>query len=257
MNAFVCSTPVRSIASRHDVLLDKRRVPRKLLSAPPRAALDVPAAVRDLFNTSGTRRFASQSPSVVQKALERHRSRLRYLRHVLGFPTSKLGRRLLPLSLLPVAECLGLYVIELMTHTTPHMSPAPTALTSGIVGLLLAFRTNASLARYYEARGAWASISSRCVDAARIALEYIDGPASANGNSRGAQLARYLAAYPHVVRTHLEAGSDNVLQTRVHKLLTTDEINLVQRKIGQPLYSKCVLMLAVPLLIWMNTYASS
>ena len=199
-----------------------------------RAVITIPESVRDLFNTSGTRRFASPSTTVVQEAWERHRSRQRYARHILGFPTSKLGRRLLPFSLLPVAECVLLRIIDSFYHSIPHISSGPVALTSGIVGLLLAFRTNASLARYYEARGAWAAISTRCVDTARIALEYINGPATIGIGTRSEQLARYVAAFPHVVRSHLEAADDDTLQERCERLLTRDEIELVLAATNRP-----------------------
>ncbi len=207
---------------------------RRSRSNTTRAIITIPESVRDLFNTSGTRRFASPSTTVVQEAWQRHRSRQRYARHILGFPASKLGRRLLPFSLLPVAECVVMRIIESFYHSVPHISAGPTALTSGIVGLLLAFRTNASLARYYEARGAWAAISTKCVDTARIAMEYINGPATSGDGSRSQQLARYVAAFPHVVRSHLEAADDAKLRERCRSLLTNEEIDLVLAATNRP-----------------------
>lgn len=120
-----------------------------------RATPGLADVLRDLADTSGTKRFASPSRGVVQAEWRRHRQGLRYVRHLLGFPLSKLARRLTPVIAFVGAESALAACVEAFSGVTPHLSGQPIALLSGVVGLLLAFRTNASLARYYEARGAW------------------------------------------------------------------------------------------------------
>jgi ion channel-forming bestrophin family protein len=196
---------------------------------------------RDIVDTSGTAKFASRDASAVQEAWTRHRSRRRYVRHFLGFPFSKLGRRLFPLSLIPLAESVSLFAYEQMTHTVPHFSSAPISYMSGVVGLLLAFRTNASLARYYEARGSWATIRSRSTDLCRTGMEYINPAALSTGlstaragESRGHQLVRYVATFGHVLRSHLQGMDDDVYVMRVRHLVDEDELKLILQSSNRP-----------------------
>jgi ion channel-forming bestrophin family protein len=198
--------------------------------------------VRDLLDTSGTQRFASPDPRVVQSAWTRHRSRRRYARHWLGFPMSKLGRRLAPLPAVTLLESLGLYCYEHVTGAVPQFSGAPIAYMSGVVGLLLAFRTNASLARYYEARGSWAAVMARSCDISRIGLEYIDSRTTASPlagpshskEARAHQLVRYVATYCHVLRSHLEGAEVGTVRERVEHLVAGEELSLVLDALNRP-----------------------
>lgn len=198
------------------------------------------AFLRDLTDTSGTKTFAEPERGAVQGAWSRHRTRTRYARHLFGFPFSKLARRLAPISLLTVLECLGMEVYHHFTGVVPQFSAGPVAYMSGVVGLLLAFRTNASLARYYEARGSWSTVISKSNDVCRVALEYINKSAvatdigSRKDELRTHQLVRYVASYCHCLASHLEGAADNVVQSRIEHLLADRELEVVLRSRNRP-----------------------
>lgn len=175
-----------------------RTSPRLLnasLAGPPNPGA-LSAALRDIADTSGTSGFMTGSRAEVQTAWVRHRGRARYVRHVLGFPFSKLGKRLAPLSAVAIAECVAMAAWEAHTGVAPHFGAQPVGFVSAIVGLLLSFRTNASLGRYYEARGAWQTVVSKSSDICRIGDEYLRAglPATElsplSGELRTAQLTR-------------------------------------------------------------------
>lgn len=92
------------------------------------------------------------SRAEVKTGWVRHRGCARYVRHVLGFPFSKLRKRLAPLSAVAIAECVAMTAWEAHTGVAPHFGTQPVGFSGAIVGLLLSFRTNASIGRYDEAR---------------------------------------------------------------------------------------------------------
>lgn len=129
-----------------------------------------------------------------------------------------------------------MYAYEQWAHVMPHFLSAPISYMSGIVGLLLAFRTNASLARYYEARGSWATIRSRSTDLGRMAFQYMNSAANATslstarpGEKLKHQLARYLVSYGHVLVSHLEAADEETSMARVRHLLDDQELKFMMQ----------------------------
>lgn len=129
----------------------------------PQQTLTWSDVLRDLADTTGTKRFGSLEYGTVQRQWQRHREIRRYVRHTLGFPLSKLARRLAPVCILVAAESVIASAFHEVFGVNLHLNETPIALMSGVVGLLLAFRTNASLARYYEARGAWNVVVRHCL----------------------------------------------------------------------------------------------
>jgi len=168
-----------------------------------------------------------------------HSGTTRYVRHILGFPFSKLGRRLAPACTVVAAECVAIQA-ACAAGFTPHLSATPVALMAGVVGLLLSFRTNASLSRFYEARGALATMVNRVTDITRVGIEYLppDAPATAfsarSGETRTSQLARYVAAAPHTLVAQLEGLPPSALAARVDHLLDAHEVALLTSSEASP-----------------------
>lgn len=137
-----------------------------------------------------------------QDAWERHRSIRRYFTNVLTMGKSTVFRRIQKpcFVLTALASALCLWNGFAPQHL-PRLALAPTAhnLLGAAISLLLVFRTNASYARFQEARKQWGQIVKRCRDALRLAACY----APADHLSRW---AAYVQAFPWVLKAQLRGG---------------------------------------------------
>lgn len=127
-----------------------------------------------------------------QEAWAHHRSSLRHGRTILSMMGSKVVTALCPAvsGLTLVAVALAGYNQMKTSHWLPswfpllHVSPLPFQLLAPALALLLVFRTNASYARFDEARRAWGSNVTRTRDIARKALSCIQDPSDAERLSK-------------------------------------------------------------------------
>lgn len=137
-----------------------------------------------------------------QDAWERHRSIRRYFTNVLTVGKSTVFRRIRKpcFVLTAFASVLCLWNGLAPSHL-PRLALAPTAhnLLGAAISLLLVFRTNASYARFQEARKQWGQIVKRCRDALRLAACYAP-------SEHLPQWVAYVQAFPWVLKAQLRGG---------------------------------------------------
>lgn len=82
---------------------------------------------------------------------------------------------------------------------------------------------------------------NRSVDISRVGLEYIDPAAPPttfsslpSKESRSSQLVRYVAAFPYVLRSHLESADDSTLEIRIGHLISGNELTHLMSSSNRP-----------------------
>lgn len=109
-----------------------------------------------------------------------------------------------------------IYLLQLATEPDISIEIGPHEVGGAILGLLLAFRTNAGYERWWEARRLWGGITNQSRNLVLAALSY--GPASPQWRGR---IARWTAAFAHAVRARLR-GEQEIPE--LPGLLSPDEI---------------------------------
>lgn len=131
----------------------------------------------------------------------RHRSSLRYVRHVLSSVSSRVIVSLVPPVFTFTAGAIGVaaYNTALKFSLFPsyfpllHAASLPYELTAPALALLLVFRTDASYSRYDEARKTWTSVISTTKDLARHCAQFIK---SSQDVALKSSLLSYIMAFP-------------------------------------------------------------
>jgi predicted membrane chloride channel (bestrophin family) len=142
-----------------------------------------------------------------------HRSTRRYSRHMGGMLQSRIVRGLAA----PLLYVGGLSTAVAAAHQASEAGALPTlgaslfqlhtepfVLTSFALSLLLVFRTNASYARWLDARRAWGSLVNRSRDLTRQGLTWLpddDAPLRA-------MLCRWTVVFARALKCHLREGED-------------------------------------------------
>lgn len=143
----------------------------------------------------------------------RHRSSLRYVRHVLSSVSSRVIVSLVPPVFTFTAGAVGVAAyntavkFSLFPSYFPllHAASLPYELTAPALALLLVFRTDASYSRYDEARKTWTSVISTTKDLARHCAQFIK---SSQDVAIKSSLLSYIMAFPISLKCHLIHGSD-------------------------------------------------
>lgn len=157
----------------------------------------------------------------------RHRSSSRHGRHLASIVSSRVIMGLGPpvFSLTAFAAMVTIYNEALADNVLPtwlpllHISSLPFSLTAPALALLLVFRTNASYARFDEARKAWGMNVNRSRDVCRQALTFMRSPADA---SKLQSFLHYMAAFPYALKSHICEGGD--LEEELDGLLEDAEL---------------------------------
>lgn len=167
----------------------------------------------------------------------RHRSSSRHGRHLVSIASSRVIMALGPpvFSLTAVAAVITIYDEALSAQLLPawmpllHISNVPFLLTAPALALLLVFRTNASYARFDEARKAWGLNLNRSRDICRQALTFMRSPAD---SSKLQSFLHYAAAFPYTLKSHLCRGGD--LEAELEGLLDEEELASVMSASHRP-----------------------
>lgn len=143
----------------------------------------------------------------------RHRSSIRHGRHLASIVSSRVILALgVPVfSLTGVAAVVTSYKEAISAQTLPqwlpllHISSLPFSLTAPALALLLVFRTNASYARFDEARKVWGMNVNRSRDVCRQALTFMGSPAD---GSKLQSFLHYVATFPYTLKSHVSQGAN-------------------------------------------------
>lgn len=151
-----------------------------------------------------------------QVAWEKHKSPYRRIRHVLGiFSSSPFRRLLFPELSLTASIAVGLaYYNEIIVGDPLMHLYADSAAMSGAttaIGLLAAFRLNASYGRYDEGRKFWGEINNAARDLGGNAMMWIDDP------SEKARMLKLIKAFPIVTQWHLNEKGGHFQMKRKHE----------------------------------------
>ncbi|CAM6125667.1 unnamed protein product [Calypogeia fissa] len=168
-----------------------------------------------------------------------HRSPLRHGRTILSMMGSKVVTALFPPVSCLALNAFGLAVYNQMTelHWLPswfpllHVSSLPFQLLAPALALLLVFRTNASFARFDEARRAWGSTVTKTRDIARKALTCIVDPSDAE---RLNKLLRHCVAFSFCMKEHMLR--EGKLKEDLTFLLEEDELTALLKAPEQPTF---------------------
>ncbi|OAE19416.1 hypothetical protein AXG93_4273s1100 [Marchantia polymorpha subsp. ruderalis] len=173
------------------------------------------------------------------KDWSRHRSSLRHSRHILSMRSSRVILALWPpvFGLTTVSIALSAYNECILSHWLPsflpllHVSATPFQLMAPALALLLVFRTNASYARFDEARRAWGSNVNRTRDITRQALTWMQHPSDAE---KVKKLIRHCVAFNVCMKHHLVRGGD--LRDDLHSWIDKEEIDGILASTHRPNY---------------------
>lgn len=173
----------------------------------------------------------------------RHRSSLRYVRHML----SSFSSRVIVSLILPVFTFTAGSMVVATYNTAVnfglfptffpllHAASLPYELTAPALALLLVFRTDASYSRYDEARKTWTSVISTTKDFARHSAKLIKSPQDVALKS---SLLTYIMAFPVSLKCHLIHRSD--MRKDLQGLLEGDDLEFVLASCHQP---NCIILL--------------
>ena len=169
----------------------------------------------------------------------RHRSSSRHGRHLASIVTSRVIMALGPpvFSLTAFAAVVTCYNEAISANMLPgwlpllHINSLLFSLSAPALALLLVFRTNASYARFDEARKAWGMNVNRSRDVCRQALTFIRSPADA---SKLQSFLHFAAAFSYVLKKHICDGGD--LEDELNGLLDDAELASVLSAPHRPNY---------------------
>lgn len=166
-----------------------------------------------------------------------HKSSTRHGRHLLSIASSRVILALGPpvISLTGVSAAIAFYneaiEIQILPPWFPllHISSLPFSLTAPALALLLVFRTNASYARFDEARKSWGMAVNRTRDLCRQALTWMRSPADA---PKLECFLRHLAAFPYTLKDHTSRRYE--LQSELAGVLEETELKAVMMASHRP-----------------------
>ncbi|KAG0606529.1 hypothetical protein M758_9G148300 [Ceratodon purpureus] len=169
----------------------------------------------------------------------RHRSSARHGRHLASIVSSRVILALGPpvFSLTAFAAVVTIYNEALSGSMLPgwlpllHISSLPFSLTAPALALLLVFRTNASYARFDEARKAWGMNVNRCRDVCRQALTFMRSPVDA---PKLQSFLHHAAAFPYALKDQISESGD--LEAELDGLLDEGELASVMAACHRPNY---------------------
>lgn len=174
----------------------------------------------------------------------KHRSTDRYKRHITGFVGSRIVRSLAwPVGFVVFnSTILVIYESLREGHVLPPWCPGlvlssaePFTLTSLTLSLLLVFRTNASYARWADARKIWGGVVNRTRDIVRQGLTWV----SPEKEEMKDMLQRWAIAYPRALKAHLTFEID--LESELKNILLKDELDALMTAKHRPNYVTRVL----------------
>lgn len=172
---------------------------------------------------------------------EFHRDGRRHLKNLRTFPKSEVLNGLLEPSFLCVGSSVFVCVYETLRETQPNFQVLPSLcvdalpfeLTSSALGLLLVFRTEASYARWLDARKALAAVSASCRDAGRQAITWFHKEDELLAQA----FVRWTKAYSKTLQHHLRGcKNDNDLVTDLSGYLEPQEIERLRESRHRPLF---------------------
>ncbi|GBF91441.1 hypothetical protein Rsub_04181 [Raphidocelis subcapitata] len=182
---------------------------------------------------------ADVTPTVFDFALwRRHRSRLRYVEHLVTLTGSYFVLDLAApvIVLTAAAAAVGLYETVLQGGMLPSFLPniamaaeGPFNAASFAMSLMLAFKTNVSYARWNEARCLWGSLVNRSRNLVRQGLMLIPREHAA----LKPVLARWSIAFARALKTHLREDGD--VAGELAAILEPHEVAVVAANLNRPL----------------------
>lgn len=179
----------------------------------------------------------------------RHRSGARYLHHVTTIVESGVVKAIVKpvMYVTLLATVIACYCASWAAKASwlPSWAPAapsiaiePIQLTSIALSLLLVFRTNASYARWEEARRKFGAITTTSRDVARQAFSWV--PTDTEGGASKAAAARWLMALCRSCMCHLR-GDEHDLREELQGILRPQELEWLRASQHRP--SFCLQML--------------
>ncbi|KAL6847696.1 hypothetical protein ACP4OV_022484 [Aristida adscensionis] len=191
--------------------------------AAPNPLLPLLSAVPDWADAVKERRVRDRRPLYDHAAWREHRSSRRHLRHLLSSLSSRVILSLVPpvSAFTAFAAAVAAYNTLLPAHALTA-SPLPYQLTAPALALLLVFRTEASYARFDEARKAWMRLLAAAADLAAMLMH--SRPAAHDEPLRRA-LVSYILAFPVALKCHIISDSDT--KTDLQGLLPDDDLDVV------------------------------
>ena len=131
---------------------------------------------------------------------EVHGNRMRYVRHLMGLPRSRILRRIAPALVI-----LGAWTSMATNYGKSYSIPImPVTLMSSFVAFLLTLRTNQSLSRVLEGRLAWGRTVLLTRDTSQLLAAYI----YPKNKAHGLLAARHLSLFGWLLKSRLRDESD-------------------------------------------------
>lgn len=115
-----------------------------------------------------------------------------------------------PILLLALWDLVVVILFQIYHQEWMDQPALPISLMGSALAIFLGMRNNAAYARWWEGRTLWGSITNNCRSFGREAASLLGGRPD---------LARYMAAYPHVLRAALRGDSTG---EEVERLLPAD-----------------------------------
>mmetsp|Transcript_7484 Transcript_7484/g.12889 ORF Transcript_7484/g.12889 Transcript_7484/m.12889 type:complete len:436 (+) Transcript_7484:123-1430(+) len=132
-----------------------------------------------------------------------HRSSARYWRHVIGTPQSNVFKGILPPITVFTLLAAAFYTLQTYTGLNIKLPMSPFSLAVSPLSLLLVFRTNASYARWWEARTVLGGLINGSRDLIRQAVLWF----KEEEKELTMQLVRYVNAFAVSLKLHLLTGA--------------------------------------------------
>ncbi|KAL4514754.1 hypothetical protein Ndes2437A_g06840 [Nannochloris sp. 'desiccata'] len=209
-------------------------------------ALELPHLDRDEYKESSRARLRTVFDFDRWAA---HRSTTRYTRHMSGIFTSRMIRGLAPtLSFVAalstsvatfhqLVDCGIIETPENVRNIVIFSSAQPLLLTSTVLGLLLVFRTNASYARWLDARKSWGILVNRSRDLVRQGLTWCPEEEHALRD----MLCRWIIAFSISLKCHLRVDEDAIVELAELDILPYAELVALAATQHRPNYALQVL----------------
>ncbi len=182
-----------------------------------------------------------------------HRSTRRYSRHMAGIFQSRMLRGLAPTLFFVAALSTSvatfhqlvdsgiLQVPENLRGIVIFRSTQPLLLTSTVLGLLLVFRTNASYARWLDARKSWGTLVNRSRDLVRISLSWCPE----EDHVLSELLCRWIITFSVSLKCHLRGDEDPITELAELNILPSEELAALAATRHRPNYALQVLSTTV------------
>lgn len=169
-----------------------------------------------------------------------HRRGGRYYRALVGMLTSKIirGLRGPVIAQLLWSASIVLYNYAQTAGDLPEYMPGipsslnlPFSLSTFLLSVVLAYRTNSSYGRFQEARSYWAGMTSKNRELVRQAISWMD---PVRDQERVDLVSRWMAAFSWAMVGHLRAKTEDDVPSRVKRILPAEQAELLLKAAHKP-----------------------